>query len=146
MISAILAILLTFIFPSSDLKIDVTSRRTSGVTISINEKWWLTKMHEKKGMRAVHTRKAFIKFNEAEGRAGGNGGCNSFGSTMKIKDGSIQFTNLISTEMHCGDIQAAEDAFFRLLQTANRFIIKDESLTLFNCDQLILEFTLDKQA
>lgn len=96
-------------------------------------------MHTDAGIEEVNT-KAFIKFAEAKQSAGGNGSCNSFGSTTSIKENSISFKNIFSTKMYCSDVQQTENSYFNLLGKVNRFEITKETLKLYNEKDLLLEF------
>lgn len=102
-------------------------------------KWMLKKIHTSSGTEDVIT-KAFIKFNEKKKSAGGNGGCNSFGSTLTVNNNVISITEIISTKMYCEGIQPTEDAFLKQLEKVNRFEIKDKKLLLYDNKDLLLEF------
>lgn len=102
-------------------------------------KWSLKKIYTETGTEEVFT-KAFIKFNQAKNSAGGNGGCNSFGSTVLISGKKISITDIFSTKMYCEGIQQTEDAFFKQLEKVNRFEIKDKALLLYHDKDLLLEF------
>lgn len=102
-------------------------------------KWELKKIHSSAGVQEVTTQ-AFIQFNKERNSAGGNGSCNSFGSTATINGNKISFKDIISTKMYCEGVQQTEDAFFRLLEQADRFEIKGKSLILFHDKDVLLEF------
>lgn len=108
-------------------------------------KWALKKIHDSTGVTEVNG-KAFIKFHEAKKSAGGNGGCNTFGSDFTLEGKKIRFSNLFSTRMYCEGIQPTEDAFFRQLGRVNRFKIKGDLLLLYRDSQLLLEFKSTSQA
>lgn len=105
-------------------------------------KWLLKKMHTDSGIEVVNT-KAFIKFDEAKQSAGGNGSCNSFGSTTSIEKNKISFKNIFSTKMYCADVQQTEDKHFNLLGKVNRFEVKDNLLTLYLDKEVLLEFAAE---
>jgi len=102
-------------------------------------KWSLKKIHHKDSVEEVFT-KAFVKFNREKKSAGGNGSCNTFGSTTAIDGNRISFSNIFSTKMYCEGVQQTEDSFFRLLAVVNRFEIKDKTLALYHDKELLLEF------
>ncbi len=59
-------------------------------------------------------------------------GCNSIGFNYKKKSASeIEFSNLIRTEMACGDMKL-EDNFLKTLPELNSFKIDGHKLTLYN--------------
>ncbi len=102
-------------------------------------KWSLKKIHTTEGTEEVFT-KAFIKFHEEKKSAGGNGGCNSFGSTFTREGQAIRFTGIFSTKMYCEGVQATEDVFFKQLAKVNRFTISGKNLWLYRDKELLLEF------
>lgn len=103
-------------------------------------KWSLQKIYIDGGIEAVQT-KAFIQFDEVKKSAGGNGSCNSFGSSTTISGNAITFKNIFSTKMYCEEVQKIEDAYFKQLGKVNRFEIKGKNLLLYNDKDLVLEFT-----
>ena len=104
-----------------------------------NTKWSLKKIYAESNVEEVLT-KAFIKFNAEKKSAGGNGGCNSFGSSFTINKNAISFKNIFSTKMYCEGVQQIEDAFFKQLEKANRFEVKEKELILYYDKEVLLEF------
>lgn len=102
-------------------------------------KWSLKKIHSESGTEEVFT-KAFIKFNQEKKSAGGNGSCNSFGSTALVDGSKITFSHLFSTKMYCEGVQQTEDKFFKLLEQVTRFQVKEKLLILYQDDIPLLEF------
>ncbi|HEY6064021.1 MAG TPA: META domain-containing protein, partial [Chitinophagaceae bacterium] len=102
-------------------------------------KWKLKKIHNAGDVEAV-TNKAFIKFNQSAKSAGGNGGCNVFGSSITVSGNTVSFKDIFSTKMYCEGIQQTEDAFFKQLEKVNRFVIAGKSLMLYKNNELLLEF------
>lgn len=102
-------------------------------------KWSLKKIHTKQGPEEVNT-KAFIKLNQQKQSAGGNGSCNTFGSSITVSGNKISFKNIFSTKMYCDGVQQVEDKFFQQLNKINRFKIKDKTLWLLRDDEVLLEF------
>ncbi len=108
--------------------------------LSLYDKKWVLKEIYTDTTKQEVLSKAFIKFNQEKKTAGGNGGCNSFGSSTIINDNKISFTGIISTKMYCEGVQATEDAFFKQLEKVKRFEIKEKTLLLFGDKDLLLEF------
>lgn len=102
-------------------------------------KWMLKKIHSGTSIEEVHTN-AFIKFHEEKNSAGGNGSCNTFGSSTTISGNSIHFKNIFSTKMYCEGVQATEDAFFKQLEKVTRYEVKGKKLMLFHDKEVLLEF------
>ena len=102
-------------------------------------KWGLKKIHNAGNVEAV-TGKAFIKFNQEKKSAGGNGGCNAFGSSIAVSGNTISFKDIFSTQMYCEGVQETEDAFFKQLEKVNRFEVIDKALLLYKDKEVLLEF------
>lgn len=102
-------------------------------------KWSLKKIHTDAVIQEVQT-KAFIKFDEIKRSAGGNGSCNTFGSSFTITNDEISFKNIFSTKMFCEDVQQTEDTFFKQLEKVNSFEVKEKSLLLYEGSKVVLEF------
>ena len=105
-------------------------------------KWSLYKIHSDAGVTEVST-KAFIKFNEEKKSAGGNGSCNTFGSSTTINNNAISFKNIFSTKMYCEDVQQIENTFLNQLGKVNRFDVKEKQLLLYDKEKILLEFTTE---
>ena len=106
-----------------------------------NTKWSLKKIYEGDKEEAVNT-KAFIRFDKEKGNAGGNGSCNSFGSTATISCNELSFKNIFSTKMYCEQAQQIENKFLGKLGKVTRYEIKDKSLFLYRDKELLLEFAV----
>ena len=102
-------------------------------------KWNLKKIHTATGTEDVNT-KAFIKFNQEKGSAGGNASCNTFGSNGTVSGNKVSFSNIFSTKMYCEGLQETENAFLKQLASANRFEIKGKTLTLYHDKDELLQF------
>ncbi len=76
-----------------------------------------------------------LKFG-SDGRAGGSGGCNSFGANYNVLRNTISFSPLISTRRACvnSGMNQQEQRFFRALQAAERFRLSGNSLVIFHDD------------
>ena len=103
-------------------------------------KWSLKKIYSDGKEESVNT-KAFIRFDKEKGSAGGNGSCNSFGSTAAINGNEVSFKNVFSTKMYCEQVQQIENNFLGSLEKINRYEIKDKSLFMYRDKELLLEFT-----
>lgn len=110
------------------------------------KKWSLRKIHIIYGndlpafkTEEVTGKTAFITFNKTKKSAGGNGGCNTFGSTITVKGSKISITELISTQMYCEGVQQTENDFFSALRKVNRFEIKGKTLLLLEDKTPLLE-------
>jgi heat shock protein HslJ len=123
-----------FIFFSAFVMKNENSTQTSTL---YDTKWKLNKIHIADSVEEV-TNKAFIKFNQSTKSAGGNGGCNVFGSSITVSGNTVSFKDIFSTKMYCEGVQQTEDAFFKQLGKVNRFEIKDKVLLLYKDKSLLL--------
>ena len=115
-----------------------SNKATTPSTPLYETKWLLKKIKNEE----VAT-KAFIKFNELKKSAGGNGSCNTFGSTTTINSNELSFKNIFSTKMYCEEVQKTENDYLSHLGKANKFEIKGNTLLLYNDKDLLLEFTAE---
>ena len=135
--------LITFISTGIFIVCSAFIMKKENQTTSLYEtKWSLKKMQTDTGFEEVKT-KAFIRFDEEKQSAGGNGSCNSFGSTISVEKNKISFKNIFSTKMYCDDVQQTEDTYFKLLGKVNKFKIKEKKLLLYLDNDLLLEFILE---
>jgi len=111
----------------------------ASTTALYDTKWSLKKIYDGDAVTSVDT-KAFIRFDKEKGSAGGNGSCNSFGSTASVNGNEVSFKNIFSTKMYCDQVQQIENRYLKHLQNANRHEVKDRSLFLYRDKQLLLEF------
>jgi heat shock protein HslJ len=102
----------------------------------------LNKIYTEEGVREVNT-KAFIRFDKEKNSAGGNGSCNTFGSTTTINGNEVSFKNIFSTKMYCEGVQSLEDVYLRQLEKVTRFEVVAKKLRLLQDDKLLLEFTAE---
>jgi heat shock protein HslJ len=120
-----------------------TSKETmKTATPFFDTKWSLRKIFNGDKEETINT-KAFIRFDQSKGSAGGNGSCNSFGSTASVNGNEVSFKNIFSTKMYCEQVQQIESKYFKQLQNVNRFEIKEKDLTLYHDKVKLLEFTAE---
>lgn len=70
----------------------------------------------------------------------GFGGCNRFAGTVTVTDGKMAFSPLISTRMACPDMRE-ERAFFKALDAADSYRLRDDTLDLLQKGKRLLTFT-----
>jgi heat shock protein HslJ len=122
-----------------------TAKETVKATLPLfDTKWSLKKIYEKDNEEVVNT-KAFIRFDKEKNSAGGNGSCNSFGSTASVNGNEVIFKNIFSTKMYCEQVQLIENSYFGKLEKVNRFEIKDKTLVLYHDKEKLLEFLAEEQ-
>lgn len=80
---------------------------------------------------------------EAENRAGGYAGCNTYGGSYRVDGDSLSFSDIFRTLMACQDqaIMQQEDRYLEALQTTGEFDIDGDRLTIVYGDgQGVLNF------
>ena len=126
-----------FIFMSA---IVIRNNEAKNQSSSLYEtKWSLRKVNNGHAFVDVNG-KAFIRFDEDKQSAGGNGSCNSFGSTLTVSGNTLNIFNIFSTKMYCEEVQSIENVYLSNLAEASRYEIKGGTLSLFNNKVLLLEF------
>lgn len=102
------------------------------VDLALVEKYW--KLIELFGnpVTAENTpREAHIIFNMDDNRFSGDAGCNRFSGSFQLKDPDrIVFSQAVSTRMMCINGMDTEDKFLQVLNTADSYIIKNDTLIL----------------
>lgn len=107
-----------------------------------NTRWSLKKIYSDGKEEAVNT-KAFIRFDKEKGSTGGNGSCNSFGSTASVSGNEVSFKNIFSTKMYCEQVQQIENDYFGKLANVSRYEIKDKTLIFYHDKEKLLEFVAE---
>jgi heat shock protein HslJ len=105
-------------------------------------KWELRQIHANHETVDVNNR-AFIRFDEEKQSAGGNGGCNSFGSSVKTDGNNIRFSEIFSTKMYCEGVQELENDYLSNLSNVTRYEIRGGVLSLFNNKEILLQFVAE---
>jgi heat shock protein HslJ len=79
---------------------------------------------------------------DAEGRAGGSGGCNSYGGSYTVDGDSIAFSQVASTLMACleGEVMQLETAYFNALHAATSYELTEGQLVITYGDDQTLIF------
>ncbi len=103
--------------------------------------WKLSKVHLDATVLAVKNSTAFIKFDDIEKTANGNGGCNNFRCAYTVKEKNITISNVLATKMYCELEREQENGFMKGLEKANRFDFVNGDLQLYNNDKVLLTFT-----
>lgn len=72
----------------------------------------------------------------ADGKVSGQGGCNSYGGTYTVQDGSLKFGEIVSTLRACVDqtITEQEQRYLQALRGAQQYTLEGDSLTLSSSD------------
>lgn len=92
-------------------------------------RWVVTELKGVPVQVAGGRRDAFINFQTHEKKFSGNGGCNQVNGTYSLDRNDISFTEVISTEMSCDNIQF-ENTFLSTLRSINRYEVKTNQIIL----------------
>ena len=100
--------------------------------------WRLQSFADEKGLMRTPTVSVEISatFNE-KGQVLGNAGCNDFMGNYQVDGDKLTITDLISTEMYCGepaDIMPTENAILENLRNSASFTIANDTLTIYGSD------------
>lgn len=105
-----------------------------------NTYWRLAEMNGKAVETPVDARDVFIRLNTRRGKLEGFTGCNTIeGTHSEGRKGAIQFSAL-TTLMACEDRMDVEQYVLKALSKANRYLINDKHLLLYNDNYLLAVF------
>lgn len=78
-----------------------------------------------------------------DGRVSGSGGCNSYGGNFRVQGDRITFNQVFSTKRACLNSEGnrQESQFFLALESANRFRLSGNQLSVYYDNRSVLEFT-----
>lgn len=114
-------------------------------TIPLYDTRWSLKKIYNNGKEEIINTKASIRFDKEKDSAGGNGSCNSFGSSATVNGNKVSFKNVFSTKMYCEQVQQIENNFLGSLDKITRYEIKDKTLFLYKDKELMLEFSAEEE-
>lgn len=102
--------------------------------------WVLESIKNRKTLVAI--KGAFVNFDPQKGSAGGNSGCNMFGSDFLATRSTLKISDIISTMRACteGGKMDVENEFLDGLRRADRYELKDGRLFLYDRRNLLLTF------
>ena len=109
---------------------------------ALDRKWTLRKMKDTDtSSLLIEDNGVYIQFNSSENKVTGKAPCNTFfGGLQSDYISTIQLVAVANSRMYCENNMKFEDLFFTLLQNAQRFEIKDNQLSLYKGDRLLLVF------
>jgi heat shock protein HslJ len=93
--------------------------------------WELMELTGQPAPTGAGGRRATIRFHADSSRAGGFAGCNRWSASYTVDGGSIRFGPIILTKMACADGMPLEQRTASALESARRFEIANDQLTLF---------------
>ncbi|MCK0123043.1 META domain-containing protein [Gelidibacter sp. F2691] len=108
---------------------DTSSASKTDVQL-VGSKWVLTKLNgDVVNLSNTELEQPFIRLTAKDNGVGGNGGCNPFGGTFKLKaNQTIAFSEMLATMRYCDD-NGIESVFMGNLHKAVSYTIIDNELT-----------------
>lgn len=109
--------------------------------IKLEETYWrLTELDGKQPVVGVRE-EASLRLSSKDNRFSGTAGCNRFVGGYKLDGEKIGFGQAAATMMACPqEIAEQEQSFKKLLQTANRYALSADTLSLYADDILLARF------
>lgn len=104
-----------------------------------NKTWKLKQILTDTAKFTVET-KATLIFDAQKKSAGGNGSCNTFGSSVSINGNELSFSNIFSTKMYCDEVQQTENRYLSQLGKVSTYRIDGNTLTLLSDGKVVLIF------
>ena len=103
------------------------------------QQWKLVQVN---GQRVVDS-KAFLEINNNRNRFMGNTGCNQMSGGVTVRGRRIDFSNVATTRMFCGQpkVNQTERAYVRALENVDRYRQVRDTLELLDRNRVVLKFT-----
>lgn len=102
-----------------------------------NQRWVVAEMKGVPVQQSGSRKDAFIRFEIADKRFTGNGGCNQINGNYNLDKNEIRFTEVISTKMSCNDIEF-ENTFLNILNSVDRYEVSGNDLLLKRKREVVL--------
>jgi heat shock protein HslJ len=114
--------------------------KVQATDVYADHQWQLKKIFTPEGkVLLLPNNTVTMELKEEDRTAGGQAGCNSYGSKINIADNTISFTNIFSTKISC-EHQETEQLFLSALTKANRYEIRGNTLVLRQDKKLLMEW------
>ncbi|HYG18331.1 MAG TPA: META domain-containing protein [Ohtaekwangia sp.] len=116
------------------------TQNTTSVANLENTYWKLSEINGKPVTTAEGVKEVYMVLGKegSEQRLKGFGGCNNMGGSYTLSGNTIKFI-VISTKMAC-DRMDIENFFFNALSRADRYLIKGETLELYQGETFLTRF------
>ncbi len=105
-----------------------------------NTRWVLRALNDKKIFTPESGSEVYITFIKQNSQAKGNAGCNTFFSSYIVSDNQISFGPVARTRKFCEHQMETENDFVKALESANKFKIKGNKLSIYDSTKLIALF------
>ena len=109
----------------------------------VGQRWRLVELDGQPSIAGGGAREPHLIFSrDSVDRVGGATGCNSMGGTYEADSSRIRFSQLFSTKMACveQDRMRQEARFVNALETADRYAISGDTLTLSVGETVVARF------
>lgn len=121
----------------------INSESKNSEQLLTNSYWILDQLNGEKISHPDDIRKIGFEINKDEKRISGFGGCNNFFGSYKQDGDVLNFGPIASTKMACLTSTFNEHDFFKVMDSVNRFEIRNNQLFLYEGDTLLAVFNQD---
>ena len=105
-----------------------------------DREWHLVSFGDRPAALGAGARPATIRFDLADGRAGGFAGCNSYSASYRLQGDSLGFGPAVSTRMACDAGMDLERDLLAALESVRRFALADSMLVLHGDAGVVMRF------
>ena len=123
---------------------DEPGASVTGASSLVGPRWRLVELDGQPSIAGGGAREPHLIFSQSDSvdRVGGATGCNSMGGTYEADTSRIRFSQLFSTKMACveQDRMRQEARFVNALETADRYAISGDTLTLSAGEKVVSKF------
>jgi heat shock protein HslJ len=133
-IVGLLFLMLAACTPQSNSLPDTGDGQTPVAEVNLADtKWMLVSFGEPGAETTVIEGSTITLAFDAEGQAGGSGGCNSYGAQYEVQGDKLSFGVITRTLMACDadGIGEQEQRYFQALETTSRFELTGDHLTIW---------------
>lgn len=107
----------------------------------LNHRWLLKKLYPKDQPMIMMNKVIPELITRLDSTFHGFGGCNQYSGTLKTGNGTdsgtVQFSNILSTEMYCEESSLLEQAWIKTLTVANRWKVQQNHLYLYQDTRIL---------
>ncbi len=132
-----------FVPPSTEPSQATGTAPANSANALAGSQWQLTAINGSTLVNASSQPKPITLNFGTDSQVSGWGGCNSYGGGYQVQNDTLTFDSLIHTEMACTDaaVMQQENQYFQTLQSASKFNLAPEQLTIIGQGQDTLVFT-----
>lgn len=123
---------------------DDPTASVSATSALVGPRWRLVELDGQPSIGGGGAREPHLMFSRGDSanRVGGATGCNTMGGTYEADGSRVRFSQLFSTKMACVEEgrMRQETSFLNALESADRYVIRGDTLTLSAGDRVVARF------